>query len=173
MKIDELEKRLGQEPDNLGLRVTVAGMLHEAGRTREAIALYRSVAVAYRDAGRRQQALAVCKSILELAPDDAACAQLVASLSRPASRADDTPLPRPVPHHVADPTSAATRISPSELEEDTHPEGTDLAAELDTRKRRRLDSSQLRKVLAVAEPPAVEDEVRDSAEITRPLDKQS
>ncbi len=67
MKLRELEKRLEKEPGNLGLRVTAAGLMHEAGRTVEAVELYRSVALAYRDAGRKQQAIAVCRSILELA----------------------------------------------------------------------------------------------------------
>ena len=37
VKLKELEKRLKQEPNNLGLRVQVAGMLREAGRSVEAV----------------------------------------------------------------------------------------------------------------------------------------
>src|SRR5262249_12210110 len=79
-KLKELEQRLRNEPDNLGLRVMVAGALHEAGRRADAVELYRSVAVAYRDQGRPQQAITVCRSILELAPGDAPCNELLAAL---------------------------------------------------------------------------------------------
>ncbi|HEY0990564.1 MAG TPA: tetratricopeptide repeat protein, partial [Kofleriaceae bacterium] len=79
-KLKELEKRLRDEPDNLGLRVMVAGALHDAGRRDDAVELYRSVAIAYRDQGRPQQAITVCRSILELAPDDRPCTELLAAL---------------------------------------------------------------------------------------------
>ncbi len=91
----ELEKRLEKEPDNLPLRVTVAGMLRAAGRRKEAVEHYRRVAIAYRAQGRPQQALAVCRNILELAPDDAAIRGLVAELNEP-----KTPVP---PAPVSDP----------------------------------------------------------------------
>src|SRR5262245_6891871 len=92
-KLKELEKRLREEPDNLGLRVVVAGALHDAGRRRDAVELYRSVAVAYRDQGRAQQAITVCRSILELAPDDAPCNELLAALiaSQPPPREEPRP----------------------------------------------------------------------------------
>jgi hypothetical protein len=80
MKLRELERRLEEEPDNLVLRITVAGALREAGRDADAVELYRSVAIAYRDQGRTQQAIAVCRSILEVAPDDARCHALLAAL---------------------------------------------------------------------------------------------
>jgi hypothetical protein len=80
MTLRDLEKRLEKEPDNLPLRVTVAGQMRDAGRKAEAVELYRSVAVAYRKQGRSQQAIAVCRSILELAPDDIACHALLAEL---------------------------------------------------------------------------------------------
>src|SRR5262249_33785480 len=70
VRVGELERLVRDEPDNLGLRVQLAGALREAGRTREAIELYRSVALWYRDQGRAQQAQAVCESILAIAPDD-------------------------------------------------------------------------------------------------------
>jgi Cyclic nucleotide-binding domain len=151
-KLKELEKRLKNEPDNLGLRVMVAGALIEAGRRGDAAELYHSVAIAYRDQGRPQQAIVVCRSLLELAPDDVACQALLASLTaappeaRAASRLtppllppsdeavepdgprrrssldgresptgsaaewrggsiDVTPLPAPLPYHLADPSS--------------------------------------------------------------------
>lgn len=107
-KLKELEKRLRDEPDNLGLRVVVAGALHEAGRRDDAVELYRSVAVAYRDQGRPQQAITVCRSILELAPDDATCKQLLATLlaSQPAPRES------PVPPARLSPPPQAYRPSP-------------------------------------------------------------
>ncbi len=132
-KLRDLEKRLRDEPNNLGLRVMLAGALREAGRDAEAIELYRSVAIAYRDQGRRQQAIAVCRSILEIAPADEVSLSLLTQLGgRPSSpsipppvappppppppllvesasrgsRSDATPLPRAVPYHVADPTTA-------------------------------------------------------------------
>jgi hypothetical protein len=155
-KLRDLEKRLRDEPNNLGLRVMFASALREAGRDSEAIELYRSVAIAYRDQGRNQQAIAVCRSILELAPDDEVSLALLTQLggrpstpsipqpisttsapnlhrsapitasppartpvpqmktpaphviepARRSSRSDATPLPRAVPYHVADPTTA-------------------------------------------------------------------
>ena len=235
MSLKELEKRLAKEPGNLGLKVTVAGLMHEAGRTVEAIELYRSVALAYRDSGRKQQAIAVCRSILELAPEDEACRALHASLVQPVmpptppptgprseiprrSSLEPTPLPKPVPYHVAEPTSGhAPRVSPRELDlplsegADTRPgdvpqmdtrdssglaeaarrisgwisaddDDPDLAAELETRQRPRIESDQLRKI---TEPPPtvptervdlVEDDddltpLRESEDITRPQTK--
>ncbi len=132
MKLRELEKRLEKEPANLGLRVQVAGLMREAGRSVEAVEHYRAVALAYRDQGRTQQAISVCRSILEIAPADA-CQGLLATLlppppavvtlppaerpSVPARRSslDETPLPRPIPHHVMDPTSQKYRLSESDL----------------------------------------------------------
>jgi hypothetical protein len=237
VKLKELEKRLEKEPNNLGLRVTVAGALHEAGRTVEAIELYRSVALAYRDGGRRQQAIAVCRSILELAPEDDACRSLLASLTAPAqplppvvamaapepkrrSSVDPTPLPKPVPYHVVDPTSGRQRVTPSHVEDlptsegaDTRPgdeprpettglaqaarrisgwisgdsvtptgEEEDLAAELDTRQRPRIDDSEALRKISLP-PPTVPTErvvledddeltpLRESEELTQPRDK--
>lgn len=135
-KLRELERRLKEEPDNLGLRVAVAGELRELGRLGDAVELYRSVALAYRDQGRPQQAIAVCRSVLELAPDDGRCRELLAVLgggggaaaaaaaaaapsaidAEPPPRrswTDETPLPPALPYHIADPTSRL-RL-PSEL----------------------------------------------------------
>jgi CRP-like cAMP-binding protein len=114
-RLRELEKRLKDEPENLGLRVMVAGVLRDAGRGDDAVELYRSVAIAYRDQGRSQQAIAVCKSILEVAPDDKRCHALLETLvAKPPVEADDIePLPpepetprRTGPHAVvsAEPT---------------------------------------------------------------------
>ena len=82
-KLKELEKRLQQEPGNLGLRIMLASAYRDVARLNEAIDLYRSVAIAYRDQGRIQQAVAVCKSVLELAPNDAASRALLAALAPP------------------------------------------------------------------------------------------
>src|SRR5437764_5199430 len=106
-KLKELEDRLRDEPDNLGLRVMVAGALHDAGRRDDAIELYRSVAIAYRDQGRPQQAITVCRSVLELAPEDAACQALLAALlaSQPEPAPPALPLPpRPSPPSLPRPS---------------------------------------------------------------------
>ena len=109
-KLKELEKRLKDEPDNLGLRVMVAGALHDAGRRDEAIELYRSVAVAYRDQGRPQQAISVCRSVLELAPADASCRELLAALlaSQPAPRESPPPSGRLTPSRLPSPARSAS-----------------------------------------------------------------
>ncbi|HEY5933336.1 MAG TPA: cyclic nucleotide-binding domain-containing protein [Kofleriaceae bacterium] len=196
-------RRLRDEPDNLGLRVQVAGALRETGRHEDAVELYRSVAIAYRDQGRTQQAIAVCRSILEFAPHDPVCEALLEVLLPPAnaeaveaveavevdveldrtpdparhSPMDLTPLPVPLPYHIADPTARLLeRFSASELEvtgvphrpdseEATHPEynraiaamdashDEDLAVELDTRKRPRIETGEMAKISGP--PPTV------------------
>ncbi len=244
-KLRELEKRLRDEPLNLGLRVVVAGALREAGRQQDAVELYRSVAIAYRDQGRSQQALAVCRSILEIAPDDPACHALLAALVvqhkgrtgrdtgqvygneivlevgtpppaaersapvhyQPPPSHDETPLPGPLPYHVADPTTrslkklseadlgmpvnegaktrpgsdegtspgvegianAARQISAS-LVSGRAPEHVDLSAELDTRRRRRIESSELRKITMPPPTGPIEryDIVDDDAQTPQP-----
>jgi hypothetical protein len=122
-KLKELEERLRGEPDNLGLRVMVAGALHEAGRRDDAVELYRSVAIAYRDQGRPQQAIMVCRSILELAPDHAASQELLAALiaAQPAPRASPPPGPPgpSIPRRAGSPgraPSPSMRPSPMPLE---------------------------------------------------------
>ncbi len=176
-KLRELEKRFRDEPENLGLRVALAGAYREANRLSDAVELYRSVAMAYRDQGRMQQALAVCKSVLELAPNDAASRALLAVLTptplpparepirevavvdvdievgtlvaapvisdipvvkvppRAPPRApprdsaapkrqssfDETPLPRAVPYHVHDPSSAILKLSDADILTDERP----------------------------------------------------
>jgi hypothetical protein len=82
VKLKDLEKRLKSEPTNLGLRVQVAGLMREAGRSLEAVEHYRAVALAYRDQGRTQQAIAVCRSILDIAPEDSACQGLLSMLQQ-------------------------------------------------------------------------------------------
>jgi len=98
--LEELEQRLLDEPENLGLRVLVAGALHQAGRRDDSIELYRSVAEAYRDQGRMQQAIQMCRSILAIAPDDPGSREMLAALgaSRPAGA-----LRQPRPDSIAAP----------------------------------------------------------------------
>lgn len=67
--VKQLQRRLRNDPDNHALRVKLAGALRDAGRTDEAIAMYREVAVGYRGQGRLSQAAAVCRSALELDPE--------------------------------------------------------------------------------------------------------
>lgn len=119
-KLKELEKRLRDEPENLGLRVALAGAYREAHRLSDAVELYRSVAVAYRDQGRLQQAMAVCKSVLELVPDDAASRALLATLTPPAP-----PPAAPSPAAIRE----STRAQPAKVEADVDLEiGTLVAA---------------------------------------------
>ena len=112
MKLKELEKRLRTEPTNLGLRVQVAGLMREAGRSVEAVELYRSVALAYRDQGRTQQAIAVCRSILEIAPEDAACQGLLAMLQQRSQPAKPEPAPPPPSPPAAPAVTMSMRGSP-------------------------------------------------------------
>jgi hypothetical protein len=122
-KLRELERRLEEEPENLGLRVAVAAALCEAGRRADAVELYRSAAIAYREQGRAQQAIAACRGLLEIAPDDARGRALLAALDGEPelevtirrSWSEDTPLPPAMPHHVADPTLRLRRVSESDL----------------------------------------------------------
>lgn len=158
-ELEELQRRLADEPSNLGLRVALAGALLDAGRTADAVELYRSVAIAYREQGRTQQAIAVCHSILEIAPADPISRGLLAAFGEPTERrssgtfaGDQTPLPVPVPHHVADPTTR-TRLIRKSSEPDlaTSPallveagSDDDLAAQLETRKRQRFEEADVR-----------------------------
>lgn len=113
-KLKELEKRLRDEPDNLGLRVMLAGALHEAGRLADAVELYRSVAIVYREQGRLQQASTVCRRILEIAPDDVSSQALLAMMT-----ASEPPPPQyPAGATTASPLqypAGATTAVPSQL----------------------------------------------------------
>lgn len=193
-ELRELEKRLRGEPENIGLRVQVAGALREIGRTSEAVEHYRTVAVAYRDQGRTKQAIAVCKSLLEIAPNDQRCSVLLAELEGPKTPAppptppkqppprppisaepapprraevlltrlstlDETPLPKALPYHVADPTSGRIpKISTRDLESSgeqehlTNPVGRGSSSEIvDTTQRKRISTAEMRK-LSATEP---------------------
>lgn len=100
-KLKELEKRLRDEPENLGLRIALATAYREVARMSDAIELYRSVAMAYRDQGRVQQAIAVCKSLLEIAPNDSASRALLATLA-PAPPPSPSQPPSPVREREVD-----------------------------------------------------------------------
>jgi cAMP-dependent protein kinase regulator len=67
--VKELEKRLHKDPQNLVLRIRLAGALVQVGNFGEAVEMYRSVAMAYYAQNRIDQAIAVCHSLLEIAPD--------------------------------------------------------------------------------------------------------
>jgi hypothetical protein len=64
------------------------------------------VAIAYRDQGRPQQAIIVCRSILELAPNDGRCAELLAALLA------SQPAPREEPRPARQPSPSPARLSP-------------------------------------------------------------
>lgn len=76
----DLEKRLAQDPDNLQLRVEVATLLSQVGRTGDAARLLRSVAFAYREGGRHDEAVAIARSILDMVSADPELHTLVAEL---------------------------------------------------------------------------------------------
>ncbi|HEY0191967.1 MAG TPA: cyclic nucleotide-binding domain-containing protein [Kofleriaceae bacterium] len=119
-KLKELEKRLRDEPDNLGLRVALAGAFVEAHRRDDAVELYRSVAIAYREQGRLHQAIAVCRSVLELAPGDASCHALLAAMETPVPRARTEP-----PPPVAKPPPEPPPLLPPEPDEDENGDDDD------------------------------------------------
>lgn len=121
MSVDELRRKLASDPANLGLRVALGGALLAAGNRPEALEQYRSIAIAYRDQGLTQEAIAVCQIALEIAPADPAIAKLLASLEV-SQVYDRTPLPDPVPHHVADPTRQIRRQSEPGLGGPTTPD---------------------------------------------------
>ena len=81
-QIKELEKQLRKDPDNLVVRLKLAGAYHEVARVKEAVDLYRSVAVAYHESGRLAQAIAVCRSVLEFAPGQPETLELLAIFDR-------------------------------------------------------------------------------------------
>jgi cAMP-dependent protein kinase regulator len=94
--IRELERQCKKEPDNLVPRLLLAAAYREAGRTTDAITIYRSVADTYQQQGRRTQAVAVLRSLLEIDPEDGQSQSLLALLDREA-----TPSPSPPPHPPA------------------------------------------------------------------------
>ncbi|MBZ0236000.1 MAG: hypothetical protein K8M05_26970, partial [Deltaproteobacteria bacterium] len=89
--IRDLERDLKREPQNLALRLTLAAAYREAGRTGDAVELYRTVARAYLEQGRPGQAAAVCKSALEIAPVDSELYGMLHHLERSASQTQPPP----------------------------------------------------------------------------------
>jgi hypothetical protein len=155
-----------------------------AGRTSEAIAHYRISATAYRDAGQMKNAIAVCQSLLEIAPEDPVGGALLASLGS-AERTtgfDRTPIPAPMPYHVADPTMRLRKEKASDPElaastipgllaaldsEESLDTPYDVAGELETRRRDLLASDDI--VTPVPSDDGVVMLVRDTdKEMTRP-----
>lgn len=80
--IKELERQVKKEPDNLVVRLLLAAAYREAGRTGDAVPLYRSVAETYQKQGRRTQAVAVVKSLLEIDPEDPGSRALLDQMDR-------------------------------------------------------------------------------------------
>lgn len=124
--LDELRLQVAAAPKDLALRLALAGALVAAGQLAEGIELYRSAAIAYRDQGLAAQAVAVCHAVLDLAPGDPVCRGLLAALGEPERRAspyatDRTPLPAPLPYHVADPTRQIRKASEPDLLGATQP----------------------------------------------------
>ncbi len=103
--------------DELQRRLASGAALLMAGRLAEGIEIYRSVAIAYRDQGLTKQAIAVCHAVLEVAPADPVSRGMLAALGEPERRSagtlttDRTPLPAPLPYHVADPTRQIRKAS--------------------------------------------------------------
>ncbi len=134
-ELEELQRRLAADPTNLDLRVALGGALLVAGRTAEGIEVYRSVTIAYRDQGLIQQAIAVCHAVLEIAPSDPMSRGMLGALGEPERRSsgtlDRTPLPAPLPYHVADPTRQIRRSSEPGIDAAvTHPSMAAHADEL-------------------------------------------
>ncbi|MBI5482342.1 MAG: cyclic nucleotide-binding domain-containing protein [Deltaproteobacteria bacterium] len=80
--LKEYARALREDPGNLVLRLKLAFVLRELGRSAEAIDMYRNVAVAYAQSGRMVQAMAVCKGILEIDPAHSETQALLAELAQ-------------------------------------------------------------------------------------------
>jgi cAMP-dependent protein kinase regulator len=107
-KLRELEKQLKKEPANLPLRLQLAALYHEVGRTGDAVEQYRAVALQYRDEGRIQQAIAVARSALAVAPNDAELRRLVDNAVAKAAASGPTSGPAPAP---STPAGASSRVA--------------------------------------------------------------
>jgi hypothetical protein len=123
---DELLREVQQNPDNVSLRVSAAASLRQLGRIPEAVAMYKSVVASYQSNQRFEQAKVVARTALELAPNDDSLRRLLFgdSVSPSDNAIDDdeadrrsgrhstytpTPLPAPMPYHVAEPTRGYSR----------------------------------------------------------------
>jgi len=132
-----------------------------AGKIDEAVEHYRSAARGFLAAGSVHNAVAVCESLLGLAPDDPVATALLGQV-----HPEDTPLPPPMPYHVADPTTRLRKpgAKPSEpdiaastipsllaaTDIDSLDTPYDVAAELETRRRPLIEEAEL---MGVIRPP--------------------
>ncbi|MBT8493595.1 MAG: cyclic nucleotide-binding domain-containing protein [Deltaproteobacteria bacterium] len=89
--VREHEKALKRDPENLNIRIKLAGALQQCGRTDEAAQMYLSVARSYRDKGRLGQATAVCKSVLEIVPGNQETKDLLAAIDPAAAESKASP----------------------------------------------------------------------------------
>src|SRR5690349_5157577 len=110
--IRDLERDLKREPGNLALRLKLAAAYREAGRSGDAVELYRSVARAYLEQGRHGQAAAVCKSALELVPTDSELYGMLQHLERTAAATIPPPMGAPMGSAPAMPLPMMTAMSP-------------------------------------------------------------
>jgi cAMP-dependent protein kinase regulator len=111
--IRDLERQCKKEPDNLVVRLLLAAAYREAGRTTDAIPLYRSVASAYQRQGRRTQAVAVLRSLLELDPLDPDTRSLLAQIDQEAARPDAPPSMPPPLQPPTDPRPDGVPVRPT------------------------------------------------------------
>jgi CRP-like cAMP-binding protein len=121
--LKEYAKALREDPGNLVLRLKLAFVLRELGRSAEAIEMYRNVAVAYAQGGRMVQAMAVCKGILEIDPHHSETQALLAELAQQQGKRQQTGTIRiqevdgrwiAVPAPLADPDLSSDYVDDSE-----------------------------------------------------------
>lgn len=119
--IKELDKQLRRDPNNLVLRIRLAGALCAAGQVPPAVDLYRSVAVAYYAQNRIDQAIAVCHSLLEVAPGHPETELLLAELdSRRAAMSQPLQQAQPPPE-----TRSSSQTGPHGRRRPRRPSGFD------------------------------------------------
>jgi CRP-like cAMP-binding protein len=125
--LKEYARALREDPGNLVLRLKLAFVLRELGRSAEAIDMYRNVAVAYAQSGRMVQAMAVCKGILELDPHHSETQALLAELAHQQGARQQTGTIRiqevdgrwiAVPAPLADPDLSSDYVDDSETSDD-------------------------------------------------------
>ncbi len=98
--------QLGQPARDLDLAIACRA----AGDTTGAVRHYHAAARGFLDAGKVHNAIAIYESLLGLVPDDAVASQMLGRL-----QPEHTPLPPPLPHHVAEPTARLRKTDPSEV----------------------------------------------------------
>jgi CRP-like cAMP-binding protein len=136
--LKEYARALREDPGNLVLRLKLAFVLRELGRSDEAIDMYRNVAVAYAQSGRMVQAMAVCKGILEIDPAHSETQALLAELAHEQGARQQTGTIRiqevdgrwiAVPAPLADPDLSRDYVDDSEDTSDDALEGMRARAE--------------------------------------------